>query len=95
MTAARPLPGDFLIHRVSHWADVLLVGRDQDHHQLSSHTYQAALTHATRAAARFNVDVWQTENDVLFERVVRYREVDAGGDLCCYATICLCNDDGD
>jgi len=83
MTAARPFPGDFLIHPVSHWADVLLVGRDQDHHQLSSHTYQAALTHATRAAVRFNVDVWQTEDGV-----------DAGGDLCCYATICVRNGDG-
>jgi hypothetical protein len=73
MSAVRPVPGDFLIHRVSNWAGVLLVDRDRDHPQLSCQTYQAALAHATREAAHSNVDVWQTQDGARFERLVSYR----------------------
>jgi len=76
LTAVRPVPGDFLIHRVSHWTGVLLVDQDRDHPQLSCQTYQAAVAHATRAAAHFNVDVWQTQDGAQFERLASYRNVD-------------------
>ena len=71
--SAVPAPGDFLIHRVSHWTGVLLVDQDRDHPQLTCQTDQAALAHATRAAAHSNVDVWQTRDGARFERLVSYR----------------------
>jgi hypothetical protein len=72
-TAAQPVPGDFLIHQVSHWAGVLLVGLDRDDPQLSCQTYSAALAHAERLAARSNVDVWRTNDGACFERLATYR----------------------
>ena len=71
--SATPVPGDFLIHRVSHWTGVLLVDQDRDLPQLSCQTYQAALAHATREAAHSNVDVWQTRDGARFERLASYR----------------------
>ncbi len=73
LAAHRPRPGDFLIHQVSPWAGVLLVGSDRDHPQLSCQTYAAALAHAKRAAAHCNVDVWQTKDGMCFERLASYR----------------------
>ena len=69
----RPIPGDFLLHRVSHWTGVLLVGLDRDQPELSCQTYSAALAHAQRGAVRANVDVWQTTDGTLFERLASYR----------------------
>jgi len=69
----RPIPGDFLLHRVSHWTGVLLVGLDRDQPELSCQTYSAALAHAQRGAVRSNVDVWQTTDGTLFERLASYR----------------------
>jgi len=73
MTAHQPVPGDFLIHKVSPWAGVLLVGFDRDDPQLSCQNYPAAVAHATRAAADSNVDVWQTKDGASFERLASYR----------------------
>jgi len=70
----RPLPGDFLIHQVSPWAGVLLVGFDRDHPQLSCQTYPVAVAHAKRVAADSNVDVWQTKDGARFERLASYRQ---------------------
>ncbi len=72
-TADRPAPGDFLIHQVAQWAGVLLVGLDRDDPELSCQTYQAAVAHATRAAASSNVDVWHTTDGACFERLASYR----------------------
>jgi hypothetical protein len=69
----RPSPGDFLIHQVSPWAGVLLVGCDRDDPQLACQTYPAAVAHAKRAAAHSNVDVWQTKDGSSFERLASYR----------------------
>ena len=69
----KPAPGDFLIHQVSHWAGVLLVGLDRGDPQLSCQTYSAALAHAERLAARSNVDVWLTNDGACFERLATYR----------------------
>ncbi len=74
VAARQPLPGDFLIHQVSHWAGVLLVGPDRDDPQLSCQTYAAALAHATRAAAFSYVDVWQTKDGASFERLAHFRQ---------------------
>lgn len=75
--ADRPVPGDFLIHQVSHWAGVLLVGPHRDDPELSCQTYQAAVAHATRAAAHSNVDVWRTLDGARFERLASYRATEA------------------
>ena len=72
-TAERPIPGDLLIHQVSHWAGVLLVGPDRDDPQLSCQTYAAALAHAERLAAHSSADVWLTSNGAFFERLATYR----------------------
>jgi len=74
---ARPIPGDFLIHRVSHWAGVLLVGPDRDDPELSCQTYPAALAHAKRAAATSHVDVWQTKDGTCFERLAIFRRAES------------------
>ena len=77
MSAQRPVPGDFLVHQVSPWAGVLLVGVHRDDPELSCQTYQAAIAHATRAAARANVDVWQTRDGARFERLASYRDTES------------------
>jgi hypothetical protein len=59
-----------LIHQVSCWAGVLLVGRDRDDPQLSCQTYPVALAHAERLAADSNADVWLTNDGAYFERLV-------------------------
>ncbi len=52
---------------------LFLVGTDYDQPQLSCHTYQEAMHHATSTAQLSHVDVWSTSDGFSFERVARYR----------------------
>ncbi len=74
MGKARPRRGDLLIMQVAHSQAPFLVGADLDHPQLSCTTYEEAVRRAVFTAQRASVDVWSTEDRVMFECVAHYRE---------------------
>lgn len=69
--AGIPKPGDIVLKRVSDGSHQYALSASGDVAQIVCATYEAAIAEAGRFASAKGVDVWQTDDNQTFSRIVQ------------------------
>jgi hypothetical protein len=76
--ARKPQAGDIILKRTNDLSSRFTLATNGEVPQLTCATFEEAIARADAFAQRHNVDVWHTDDDRVFTRIVEGRAVGSG-----------------
>jgi hypothetical protein len=74
-SSSKPMPGDVVLRRTTDASHRYTLSTSEKVPQVACKTYEDAIARADRFAQSQHVDVWQTEDDPVFTRIIECRLV--------------------